>query len=111
MKITITLTLELFLTHFDPKLNIIVASDASLYGIGACILHLMDRKKPLHTRLAEKAYSQIEKEALSIIFAVTKFHTYLQGRFFNLQTDYKPLLMIFGSKKGPPVYTANRLLR
>ena len=28
-----------------------------------------------------------------------------------MQTDPKPLLTIFGSKKGQPVYTANRLLR
>ena len=40
-KIKTTLTSEQFLTHFDPKLNIIVASDASSYRIGAWILHLM----------------------------------------------------------------------
>ena len=42
---------------------------------------------------------------------MTKFHRYLHGRFFPLQTDYKPLITIFGSKKGLPIYTANRLLR
>ena len=61
--------------------------------------------------LAEKHYSQIEKEALGIIFAVIKFHRYLRGRFFTLQIDHKPLITIFGSKKGLPIYTANRLLR
>ena len=60
---------------------------------------------------SEKHYSQIEKEALAIIFAVKTFHHYLHGRFFKLPTDHKPLLTIFGSKKGLPVYTANRLLR
>ena len=48
---------------------------------------------------------------MGIIFAVTKFHLYLHGRFFTLQTDHKPLITIFGSKKGLPIYTANRLLR
>ena len=60
---------------------------------------------------SEKQYSQIEKEALGIIFAVTKFHRYLHGRWLILQTDHKPLITIFGSKKDLPVYTANRLLR
>ena len=40
-KIKEALTSNLFLTHFDPKLDLIVASDASSYGIGACILHKM----------------------------------------------------------------------
>ncbi|XP_038119282.1 uncharacterized protein K02A2.6-like [Culex quinquefasciatus] len=33
------------------------------------------------------------------------------GRSFRLQTDHAPLLRIFGSRKGIPVYTANRLQR
>ncbi|XP_055842371.1 uncharacterized protein K02A2.6-like [Episyrphus balteatus] len=60
---------------------------------------------------SEKKYSQIEKKALGLIFAVTKFHRMIYGRRFSLHTDYKPLLAIFGSKKGIPVYTANRLQR
>ena len=35
------LTSDLFSTHYDPKLGIIVASDASSYGFGSCILHKM----------------------------------------------------------------------
>ena len=108
------LTFDLFLTLHDPKLEIIVASDASSYGVGSCVLHKMPvgTKKPiahasktLHP--AEKHYSQIENGALGIILAVTKFHRYLHGRFFTLQTDHKPLINIFGLKKGLPIYTAN----
>ena len=42
---------------------------------------------------------------------MTKFHRYLHDRFFTLQTDHKPLITIYRSKKGLPIYTANRLLR
>ena len=95
-----------------PKLDIIVASDASSYGNGACILHKLPdgtRKAIAHSSRsllpAEKQYSQIEKEALGIIFAMIKFHRYLHGSQFTLQTDHKPLLSIFGFKKNVYWYT------
>jgi len=46
-----------------------------------------------------------------LIFAVTRFHRMIYGRRFILETDHKPLLAIFGAKKGIPTYTANRLQR
>ena len=93
-KIKKTLTSDLSLTRYEPTLDIIVASDASSYGIGACILHKLPdglRKAVTHASIsllpAENQYSQIEKEALGIILAVTKFRRYLHGRRFILQTD------------------------
>ena len=66
-KIKKTLTSNLSLTHYDPPLDIIVASDASSYGIGAWILHKLpdgSRKAVAHASRsllpAEKQYSQIE---------------------------------------------------
>ncbi|GFR19077.1 uncharacterized protein K02A2.6 [Trichonephila clavata] len=59
---------------------------------------------------SEKKYSQIDKEALSIVWAVKKFYLYLKVRRFTLITDHKPLVAIFCSKRGFPVLEATRLL-
>ncbi|XP_055714762.1 uncharacterized protein K02A2.6-like [Phlebotomus papatasi] len=109
---------ELLLTHYDPSLPIFVASDASSHAIGCVAYHKFSdgsMKAFYHAsrRLTETEarYSQIEKEALGIIFAVKKFHRFLYGRQFTLMTDHKPLVSIFGSKRGIPTHTANRLQR
>lgn len=60
---------------------------------------------------SEQKYSQIEKEGLAIIFAIKKLHNFILGPQFKLQTDHKPLLAIFGNKRGIPIYTATRLQR
>lgn len=109
---------KLLLTHYDPSTPIIVAADACNTGIGAVIFHKYpdgSRKAIYHASRTlnetERHYNQIEKEALALIFAVTKFHKLIFGRKFILETDHKYLLHIFGNKKGIPVYTANRLQR
>ena len=60
---------------------------------------------------AERNYSQIEKEGLAITYAMETFHRFIHGRTFVLQTDHKPLLLIFGTKKGVPTHSTNRLKR
>ena len=112
------LTSDLLLTHYYPNLPIVVAADASSHGVGAVLLHVFPdgtQKAVIHASrtltAAEKNYGQIEKEALALVFAVKRFHKFLYGRHFILLTDHKPLVSVFGSKKGIPVHTATRLQR
>ena len=46
----------------------------------------------------EKRYSQTEKEALAIIWAVEHFHLFIYGSEFTLVTDHKPLEIIYGQR-------------
>lgn len=106
------------LVHYDPNLPLSLACDASAYGIGAVIQHTTPdgQEHPIAYASrtlspAEKNYSQIEKEALSLVYGVKKFHQYLWGRKFNLITDHKPLLTLFGEHKGLPTMAAARIQR
>ena len=58
---------------------------------------------------AEKNYSQIDKEALGIVWSVKKFFAYLYGHHFTLITDHKPLTSIFHPAKSLPALSAARL--
>ena len=106
------------LAHFDPSLPIGIACDASSVGVGAVLFHrysdgserpIANISKTLNS--AQRKYSQIQKEALAIIFALSKFHQFLFGKKFILVTDHKPLLSIFSPTKAIPSITANRLAR
>ena len=60
---------------------------------------------------AEKRYSQLDKEGLAIIFGVKRFHQYLVGRHFLIQSDHKPLEHLFKETKGVPTLASARLQR
>ena len=60
---------------------------------------------------AKKKYSQLDKEALAVVYGVTKFHQYLYGRDFTLFTDHKPLTYLFSSDRAVPQMASSRLQR
>lgn len=60
---------------------------------------------------AERNYSQLEKEAVALIFGIKRFHFYVYGRTFRLVTNHKPLQVIFDPKEGVPSVAASRLQR
>ena len=57
----------------------------------------------------ELKYSQLDKEALAIVFGVKKYHSYLYGRQFVLKTDHKPLIHIFKETRAIPTLASGRI--
>lgn len=105
------------MVHFNPKLPIILTTDACDTSVAGILSHRFpDGLKPVafisrSLSKSERNYAVIEKEALAIIFSVVKLKQYLLGNFFTLATDHKPLLTIFGENKGIPLMAAARMQR
>lgn len=105
-----------FLVHYNPQYPLILATDASSYGVGAVLSHIYPdgTERPIQyasQTLSEtqRKYTQIDKEAYAIIFGVKRFIQYLLGNKFTLLVDNKPLVQILSSKKGLPPFTAMRM--
>lgn len=96
----------------DMSRDFVLQTDASENAIGAVLLQNHDGEnfpvayasKKLQVR--ETRYSVIEKECLALVWAVKKFHMYLYGRPFTLQTDHQPLVYL-----NHVVHANGRLMR
>ena len=89
------MTSDKVLCYYDPNKPVKLACDASPYGLGSVLSHLMDdgteRLIAFASRSltkAERAYSQIDKETSVLYWGVLKFHTYIYGLRLTLVTDH-----------------------
>lgn len=99
------------LQNFNSNLTVTIQCDASKDGLGCC---LMQDGMPVSyasrsLTSAEKNFSQIEKELLSVVWAVKKFHYYIYGRKCIVVNDHKPLESLL--KKGVHEIPSTRLQR
>ena len=86
----------LILAYYNPNKPTILQTDASCKGLGACLLQ---NEKPVYfaskalTEL-QKGYVVIELESLAVAWVMEKFHHFLYGNEFTLETDQKPLEVV-----------------
>jgi len=96
----------------DPKALLIISEDASSCGIGAVLSHKFKEGNSTIQRpimfasrtlsRAERSYSQLDREALAIMFAIKKFYRYILFRRFSIVTDHQPLVGIFKTNSPIP---------
>ena len=102
------------LWYYNRNKLVILQCNASLKGLGACILQ--DSKPIAFTSKSlmdtETRYTNIKWKLLAIIFRCEKFHMYLCGRSFVVESDHKPLEMIcLKNLISAPVRLQRMLLR
>ena len=112
------LSSDVVLTHYDVNRPVKLATDASPHGVAAVLSHVDENgnERPVSyasrtLTAAEKNYSQLEREALGIMFGIKRFHKFIYGRKFVLVTDNQPLMAIFSPSKDIPTMSAMRLQR
>ena len=105
------------LVYYDSTCPVMMSCDASLFRIGTVLANVVNgEERPIlfisrSLTQAEKSYSQLERESLSIIFAVVRFRQYLLERELTIVTGHKPLLSLFNPSKAMPSVAAARVMR
>ena len=108
------LTRQPVLKFFDPTKPIVVRCDASRNGLGAVLLQ---EEQPIayasrSMTETETRYAQIEKELLSVVFALERFNAYTYGVKVLVENDHKPLEIILKkSLHEAPLLLQRMLLR
>lgn len=84
------------LTYFNPKMPTVLEVDASQEVLGAALVQegmiIAYASKSLTD--TEKRYANIERELLACVFAAERFHSYVFGKPFVIESNHKPLEMI-----------------
>lgn len=88
------LTTSPVLKFFDPRKETTLSVDASPFGIGSVLLqdgHPIEYAS-ISLNSCQQRYNHIEKELLAVVYGCQRFHYYLFGKPFIVETDHRPLL-------------------
>ena len=85
------------LAYYNPKKQTTLQTDASIKGLGPCLLQ---DSKPVHFASkaltdAQNGYFATELESLAVAWAREKFHHFPYASHFLLETDQKLLSKSF----------------
>ena len=100
-KLKSELVADRVMSYFDPNKETMLIVDASPVGLAALLTQngkIIAYASRALTEV-ETRYSQTEKEALAIVWAIEHFHLYLFGHSFTLVSDHQPLETIFNNPK------------
>ena len=103
------LTSEATIAYFDPHKETELTTDASPVGLSAILSQRTpgqnDRQVVAYASRSLSdvgRYSQTEKEALAIVWAIEQLHLHHYRKQFTLYTDCKPVQMIYGNARPKP---------
>ena len=94
------------LAQYDPSKRILLQCNAANYGLGVVLSHVMEDVTERPVEFASRTLNAAEK-----MFALKKFHKHLYGRSFEIITDHKPLVSLFGELKQVPTTASLRIQR
>lgn len=90
--------------YFDMKKETEIIVDASPVGLGAMLVQYQDKKPQVVaygsralTPVEQRYKSQLEREALAVVWACEYFHVYVYGAPVKVVTDHKPLVTLYGN--------------
>jgi hypothetical protein len=97
--------------YFNPEWHTEITVDASPVGLG-CFMVQYDPDTPTKRVLVmdisrsltpvETRYSQIEREALAVVWACERLHFFLFNKKFTIRTDNRAVMLIFGKGSSSP---------
>ena len=100
------------LAYYNPRKQTVLQTDASIKGLGACLLQdeklIYFASEALNE--AHKGYVAIEIESLAVAWAMEKFHHFLYESHFILETDQKPLEAILSKSLNQATPRLQRIL-
>ena len=100
------------LAYYNPKKQIVLQTDASIKGLGTCLLQeektVYFASKALTE--AQQGYIVTELESLAVAWAMEKSHHFLYPSHFIFKTDQKPLEAILSKSINQATPRLQRIL-